>query len=299
MIAKGQKLNETAEFKQYLGFANCNILAVNPTKEELEKILGTEIHKDIEYLSTKEYDGVAYATSRISFYVKPKSTEDIPVMNVSFMIQDRYVFNKDKTKVQVIDKYGRTAWVTVEDSKEHKIPLDKNGNKLRIDADYRPCYVGEDNLTKFIKAYMKIPNTEVFNPETQKYEERKDLDMCLIRLDNMVDLIKGNVKEIKDAVLCDEAKDKLVKVMFAVKMDAQGRLFQSFYPEEFLPGDASKRIQDNMYKRIVDRKTKSDLYSGLIVDENPIHEYVINAEKIFDNPNIPANQKSKEDDLPF
>lgn len=58
----------------------------------------------------------------------------------------------------MIDKYGRATWVTPEQLKGHVIPLDKNGNPLQIDADYRPAYEGEENLTNFIKAYLNIPN---------------------------------------------------------------------------------------------------------------------------------------------
>lgn len=295
MFAQGKNISETIDFKQYVGFGNCKILALNPTKEELEKIVNTTLKKDIEYLSEREVNGVSYKTSRIVFYVKPVN-EEIPIMNISFILQDRYIFNKERTKVQVIDKFGRTAWVTIEESKEHKIPLDKNGNKLRIDEDYRPCYVGEENLTNFIKTYMGVPDITYFDREKQCFVEREDTSICLARLDTMDEIIKGNVKEIRDII---SLQQNVIKIMFGVRIDDQGLIRQTFYPEAFLPGNASKQSQSKFFTRLCDRKAQSSTYAKYSFSENEIHEYVLNPQEVLDNPNIPANQESKTDDLPF
>lgn len=300
MIAKGQTITEqSGGYTQYHGFGVCSVLAVNPTKEELEKNFGIKVEKEPEYTSSREYDGVSYNTARITFYVKP-TDEKIPVLTVSFNLTSREITNRDKTKKQIIDRFGRTAWVTNEDFEKKNIPLDRNGNPLRIDADYRPCISGEENLTKFIKTFLGIPNTEVWNNDLNKYVPREDLSMCLIRLDTLDSIInKGDLKEIKEAMFTKETKDNLIKIMFGARQDPEGRMFQSFYPEEFLSGRSNEKSEKRFMNNLMKRKEESNTYSLYYFDPNPIHEFFFKPEKIFDNPDIPANIKSEEDDLPF
>lgn len=170
MIAKGKESVEGAGYKRYIGIAPCFVKAVNPTKAELELLLNTQLENEPEYIKVQDNDGEEVQTVRISFIVKPdpdKTGMDVSPITVSLWLRKQYRFNKDKSKVQVIDKYGRTAWVTQEELKTHAIPQYSNG-PANLDPDYRPCYVGEEDLTNFLIAYLNtIRNTAAISINPQ------------------------------------------------------------------------------------------------------------------------------------
>ena len=168
-FSKGNKSSEEgAQFKRYIGVASVKLLGVNPTKSQLEDFYKTTIDNEPNYLGEIDNGGNKIKTVRIDFIVKVaegkyKDSEgnDIDLINrVTFFIRNEYRFNRDKTKVQVIDKYGRTAWPTIEEAKNHIVPTVGGGNQARIDAGYRPAFVGEEELTEFLKAYLNIPSVE-------------------------------------------------------------------------------------------------------------------------------------------
>ena len=109
-FGKAQESKEAAEIKRCTGVGGVFGVGVNPNKSELEKLYDRELDKDPEYVTEK--DGVVSA--RIDFIVRTdtaaKCNNGIELLTkVSMFIRKEYRFNKDKTKVQVIDKYGRTA----------------------------------------------------------------------------------------------------------------------------------------------------------------------------------------------
>ena len=53
-FAKGNESVEAAPISRYIGVAPVFVLAVNPTKEELEKLYDTELEKAPEYISETE-----------------------------------------------------------------------------------------------------------------------------------------------------------------------------------------------------------------------------------------------------
>ena len=112
-FGKAQESKEAPEIKRYTGVGSVFVMGVNPNKSELEKLYERELDKDPDYITEK--DGVVSA--RVDFVVKTdtavKCNNDIELLTkISMFIRKEYRFNKDKTKVQVIDKYGITAWVT-------------------------------------------------------------------------------------------------------------------------------------------------------------------------------------------
>ena len=148
-FASGKQTTDGSSVARYIGVAPVYVLGVNPTKAELEGFYNTSLEKDPEYTGSK--DNVPFV--RIDFIVKtdaPRANEIDLTTKVSFFLRREKRVNRDNTKVQVIDKYGRTAWVTNEQLKAHEIPMYTNG-PANLDADYRPVYNGEEKLTDFIK----------------------------------------------------------------------------------------------------------------------------------------------------
>lgn len=172
-FASGNVSSEGTGIKRYIGVGSVYVLGVNPNKAALESFYGHTMEKEPEYVGETEVNGNTVKQVRIDFIVKADPEKYLDNSNnpvdlttkVSLFLTNSYRYNKDNTKIQVIDKYGRTAWVTIEQAKNHEIPVYENG-PANIDAGYRPAYMGEEELVSFLIAYINIPSC-------QKYVDKK------------------------------------------------------------------------------------------------------------------------------
>ena len=233
-FAKGNESTEGSAVKRIIGVGPVFVLAVNPNKTELEKLYNTQIENEPEYVGEIEVgeDKHKVKNVRIDFIVKtdPEKCNGIEVTTkIPFFIRNEYRFNRDNTKVQVIDKYGRTAWVTAEQAKAHEIPMYKNG-PANLDKDYRPCYVGEEDLTNFIKRYLVIPNVMKYVNNTWVMVDKPE--DCEARLENIPEYFKGNFKELRDAISLQP--NNKVKALFGVRTTDDNKQYQAVYTQMFL-----------------------------------------------------------------
>lgn len=250
-FSKGTESKEGNAVKRYIGVAPVFVLAVNPNKAELEKLYNTQLENDPEYLGEVEVgeDKHKVQNIRLDFIVKTDAEKCGGIeftTKVPFFIRKEYRYNRDKTKVQVIDKYGRTAWVTVEQAKAHEIPVYKNG-PANIDKDYRPVYSGEEELTKFIKAYLNIPNVMKYVNNTWVMVDNPE--DCEARLENITEYFNGNFKELRDVIALQP--NNRVKVLFGVKTTDDNKQYQAVYNQMFLRNittDYSK-LDENLQER--------------------------------------------------
>lgn len=68
-FAAGQESKESV-IRRYIGVAPVYILAVNPSKAELEKIYGTQMTNEPTYVGKTTINGVEYPQIRLDFIVK-------------------------------------------------------------------------------------------------------------------------------------------------------------------------------------------------------------------------------------
>ena len=233
-FAKGVESKEGNAAKRYIGVAPVFVLCVNPNKEQLEKLYNTQLENAPEYLSEVEVgeDKHKVQNVRLDFIVKTDAEKCSGIeftTKMAFFIRKEYRYNRDQTKVQVIDKYGRTAWVTVEQAKAHEIPVYKNG-PANIDKDYRPAYHGEEELTNFIKAYLNIPNVMKYVNNTWVMIDKPE--DCEARLENIAEYFKGNFKELRDVIALQP--NNKVKVLFGVRTTDDNKQYQAVYNQMFL-----------------------------------------------------------------
>lgn len=317
------------EFKRFVGIGSFRVLGVNPNKEELEKFYGRTIEKEPEYLKDKvdEKDGnKPYKQLRVCFMVQADDPANIPAENkatrecnaalteplkttVSFFIDSRYCYNGDKSKVQVIDKYGRTAWVPIEQCKNHQIPVYSNG-PAKIDAGYRPAFRGEEELTEFIDNYLNITPIETYNKNTGQWITNPHPEDCEGWLENIKDFFTGNVSTLKE--YCGYMPNNCVKLLLGVEPDDQGRLNNNIYTR------LTARNGSKSYTRFKDKIDGDKAYAesngrsfNAIYSNDPIgviseiKEYKENVTESNLN-NAPVSQDPfaaaaalPEDDLPF
>ena len=249
------------EFKKYVGVGSFRVLGVNPNKAELEEFYGRTMDNEPEYLKDKQDandNNKPYKQLRVSFMIQAdkeyedgKPIKDNAVLTdplkttVNFFIDSRYFYNRDKTKVQVIDKYGRTAWVTIEQCKNHQIPVYSNG-PAKLDADYRPCYRGEAELTSFILNYLNVTPIDTYNSNTGQWMTNPHPEDCEGRLDKIKDYFTGNVSELKE--FCTYMPTNRVKLLMGVRTDDQGKQFNTVYTRMTLRNGAKSytRLKDDI-----------------------------------------------------
>ena len=311
--------NGGGEFKQYIGVGSFRVLGVNPTKDELSKFYGREMQNDPEYLKDKQdaNDGnKAYKQLRVSFMIQADTPDTIDDSNkaakkanaalkepvkttINFFIDSRYFYNRDKTKVQVIDKYGRTAWVTIEQCKNHQIPVYKNG-PARLDKDYRPAFRGEEELTKFILNYLNVTPIDTFNRNTNEWVTNPNPEDCEGQLEHIKDYFSGNITELKE--YCKLLPNNRVKILLGVRTDDEGKQYGTAYTRETLRNGSNSYtiFKDDIENRRNAGALQNEVYSddsiGTIQD---IHEYTADVKET--DLSKPADDPfaSPADDLPF
>lgn len=234
-FASGKESTEGASIKRYTGVAPVYVLAVNPTKAELEQIYDTTLENTPEYISEVEVgqEGNKHKVPqvRIDFIVQtdPNRCNGIDMKTkISFFLNREARFNRDNTKIQVINKYGETTWLPKENLATKTIPENLNWFEP---ADFRPAYMGEEDLTGFIKAYLNIPNKSYKN-RAGEVVEIKDKTEAEARLDNIEAYFKGDFSELRE-IIALQPKNK-VKALFGVKVTEDNKQYQAVYTQKFL-----------------------------------------------------------------
>jgi hypothetical protein len=142
-----------------VGFAEVNVVALNPNRQQLNKLLNrddADDDKEIEYVSEK--DGVDRI--RLSFWLKEVKTGRLLSHNILLSKQNKT--NQDATKVQLVNQTGTTTWVPfiVENEEVTENPdysvlpkwfsefqlRDGDKEPLKLaDKKYKIAYSGEDD----------------------------------------------------------------------------------------------------------------------------------------------------------
>ena len=304
------------EIKRFIGVGSFKVVGVNPTKAQLEAFYGREVQAEPEYLKEKEdAEGKKYKQLRVCYMIeadlnyedgKPikenKALKEPLKTTVNFFVDSRYNYNKDKTKVQVIDKYGRTAWVTIEQAKNHQIPVYSNG-PAKLDKDYRPAFRGEEELLKFIMNWLNITPVDSYNKNTGEWVTNQHPEDCEAGLYKIQNYFKGDISELKEH--CEMMPFNRVKLCMGVRTDNEGKQYNSVYTRQTLRNGSTsyKMIKDSIdgNAQYLSDTVFSDDHAGLITD---IHEYKEDVKESdlsqsASDPFAEAAALKDDDDLPF
>lgn len=268
-FAKGKTTSEAGSVKRYIGVANLKCLGVNLSKEKLSEIYGTEITNDRVFTTEVELNGTKYPAVNLNFTLQKEADK---MNDLEFFTTVRYQlvksprFDSTGEKMQIIDKYGRTAWATKEDVKNHAVPQYKNG-PAQISPDYRVAYRGEAPLVDFLKALIGIDNVTKFvdgkpaglvdNPED-----------CECSLENVEKYFNGDVSEITE-VLSYQPENK-VKLLLGVRSDDQNKLWQDVFTN--YPMRAGVRNFDKLEAEL-NRSKGAGAYPNTVFEVCEVKEY--------------------------
>lgn len=286
-FGKAVESKETTEIKRYVGVAPVQVLAINPSKKDLENIYNTTLDKEPEYLGSTEREGKNIPYVRIDFIIKtnPEKSNGVDMISkVSFFVRKAFMTNRDNTKVKVVDKYARTAWVTQDEFKNKLIPQYKNG-PARIDNNYRALYAGEEELLGFVKNYLGINDVDEF--VDGNWRMRANPQDYEAGFNDMEKWFAGDISEIKNAMAL--MPNNYIKLLFGVRHTDDGREYQDVFNRATLK--YSTRKNTSLEKALTEAKNNG-AYANTDFEICDLKEF---------NP-TPTNLEKpavNDDDLPF
>ena len=239
--------NENTNYPKKVGLFEANIVAINPTIEEYNTVLGMELNPDskvTEYLGTTK-DGNAYL--RVDVWLQDIKSQDN--FKVSFFLEDRERENRDGTKKQYINSVGMTAWAA-----------DENDlwDWFTKDRDYRVAYVGEEDLFEFLRTWLG--KLDYRNSKTVLELEWKKL-------------MRGNVSDVKNEINGEWCNTIVALATVVVKeRDGESKEYQGIYNKGFLNGYTMKQFRLVDY---TDNRTLSSLKSRKPRELKPHERFVV------------------------
>lgn len=293
-IGKTQESKETQEFKKYVGVGSSFVVAVNPTKKELEDIYGHEIANDPEYVVDTDNGKEA----RITFIVKtdPDTCNGVEMINrMMFTLRNAPAYNQDQTKAQVIDKFGNVTWANAEDAKAGKPIVTKNGNPAKIAPDYRIACVGEADLIGFLKPYLCVG--DAFNYVNGSWVLKEETDDFVFGLEHIKDYFKGDFSEIKEAIALQP--NNKVKLLYGVRTTDEGKQYQAIATRNgmILPNYAGPKALARLEKDLANAKDNGS-YASTEFAVQELTEYNVQATNLNAAP-VETGTASGSGDMPW
>lgn len=294
-IGKTQESTETQEFKKYVGVGSSFVVAVNPTKQELESIYGREVQNDPEYV----VDTANGKEARITFIVKtdPETCNGVEIINrAMFSLRNAPAYNRDQTKVQVIDKYGNFTWANAEDAKAgKKLINEKSGTPAKIDDKYRMACVGEAALVDFLKHYLGVG--DAFNYVNNTWVKKTgNLDDYLFGLEHIKDYFNGDFSEVKEAIALQP--NNKIKLLYGVRTTDEGKQYQAIATREnfMLFNSAGSNALLRLEKELANAKSNGS-YANTEYKVQELTEYTVEATNL-DN-GTQASEAATGGDMPW
>nr|DAW35381.1 MAG TPA: hypothetical protein [Caudoviricetes sp.] len=294
-VGKTSQSTESTLSKRYIGLASSYIKAVNPDKKTLDSIMGYESQNEPEYV--KEDDNGKMALITFIVETDPEKNNDIDLKSrMTFILRNTPAYNRDKTKVQVIDIYGNSTWANVEDAKEGKKLLSASGKELRIASKYRMACVGEADLVSFLKEYLGVGSS--FNYINGSWVLKDNADDYLFSLEHVKDYFSGNVSEIKDAIKLQP--NNKIKLLFGVRNTDNGQ-YQTIATRDglFLRNSAGEKAVARLEKTLEDAKNNG-AFSTTEFKVQELQEFSVNPTDLSSKQSSdPLNSVEASDDNPW
>lgn len=293
-IGKTAESTETQEFKKYVGVGSSFVVAFNPTKKEFESIIGREIANEPEYLVDTDRGKEA----RLTFVVKtdPNACNGIELINrVMFTLRNAPAYNRDETKVQVIDKYGNVTWADVETAKAGGKILTSKGNDAKIDSKYRMACVGEADLIGFLKAYLCVG--DAFNYVNGAWVLKDNAEDFVFGLEHIKDYFTGDFSEIKEALALQP--NNKVKLLYGIRTNDEGKQYQAVCTkgDMILHNSAGSNALARLEKNLADAKAAGS-FSNVEYKVQELAEYDVKATDLSSAP-AEDNTSSADNDFPW
>lgn len=230
-VATGKKSTDGADIKRYIGIGACKCIAFNPSKAQIKELMGYEPKEEQVYFGVQHDDETNKDTAfaRLSFVMQtiPEKCNGIKLTQMlTIFIRNQYNKGSKSGKYQVLDEFGRTAWAEKEVI-DAKAQIMYSNGPANVTTNYRPAYIGEEDLTDFIQKLINIPSPTKYVNGSYVMKDATELQDSICRLDEIPSYFKGNFKEITDILALQP--DNYVKVLFGVRTTDDGKEYQDIY----------------------------------------------------------------------
>lgn len=238
MIKGNQKVQTGGVSKKYVGFTKVEVKAVNPTRSQLNELLGIEDTDDDKPLDYIGEDRDGNKRVRLSFWMYSEALDKY--FNYSINITDKIRKSKDEQKTQFINSVCITAWSDV----EANLPVwftkftDRQKNELG-DKEFRPALSGEEELGTLLRAWLG--RLDWNDPDTNAMIDSKEF-------------LNENFKSLQEQI--GGNYDMPFMVLLGVRTDDEDstKQYQTVW-KNFLPAGFEGYIKSMNFKSDYARKT--------------------------------------------
>ena len=214
-FGKGEEIKEGSAVKLYTGVENFRVVAVNPSKEEMEKMYDRELNFTPEYVGTTKVtdsDGEREVNQiRLDFFL---ANEDNSITTkVQFYVADTH-HRSASGKYKCINSFGRDIWLEKDAVQTKTLP----DNLSWYNADgVKVAKRGETEMISFLVNLLNLP----FN-----LDKVSDVSEAYARIDKAewAKIIGGDVTLLRNIVAGTNNK---VGILLGVKTTGEGKLRQT------------------------------------------------------------------------
>ena len=240
--------SESTSYKLFTGLTDVQVVAVNPSKEEAEK-LGINMKNDPTYLSTDEASG--NKKIRIDVFVKSNDTGKVDKM--AFFMEDAPK-TSSAGNTQFINDFGKSCYGTSVEEATAKYAWFKPDGA-------RPSVSGEVELVDFIVNLLNIGKDQV------------------AKLDNPKAFFTGNLSEL--TAIFKKFSERKVQVLYTVR-ENEGSWYQGIYTRYF--GKAGNKVTKWWDKHFEGNTSQPNFQNSYLFQEfNPLAVGTSSAPKSTDD----------------
>ena len=249
MAFKG-KAKEKKEFSDrilYTGFASVKVVAINPTRAELNKVLGNQedVAEDKEEFKYLDEDKDGNKRLRLAFWLYDEENDKYFVQNITLIDEERK--SKDGKKVQIINSTCGTSWVPFKENAKGELTdeveesliqdwflqfTDKETNKVLGTKKWKKALRGEEELGIFLRTWLNMqwgdPETEILVDTKKLFQENQ----------------KDNLKEFKNTIGDEEFSNQFV-ILLGVRTSEEdsSKKYQEIFKKAYLPSRFMRYIK--------------------------------------------------------
>lgn len=252
MAVKGKQREQKDFVKElFVGLTSVKVVAVNPNRQELNKLIEREDapdDKEIVYTST---DQEGNERLRLAFWLKDDKNDKLFVHSFNLTNKDRK--NKDGDKVQIVNQTCSTSWApfikkgdVITDKVDESVIQDWFVNFTTKEKEvlgpkkWRKALAGEEELATLLRSWLG--RLDFMDKETEVLVDTKKL-------------FKENYKELRELISLDEEGkfsedgiDTPFVILLGVRTDEDDntKKYQQVWSKAFLPNGFMKYINNGL-----------------------------------------------------
>lgn len=230
-FGKQQEANDGFVKELYTGVANFKVTDVNPNHEALKGIFGDNVKEPVYTGEGKSGEGeneVKFPQIRIDLFIEtePKEEGEQAIKTkLTYYVGHRSRTTTDGTKVQCINAYGRTAWLTKEQLQAKQALYEFTGEKgtYRFSGEkVRPALNGEPEFIEMLRNLLNLPSPD-------SVDDKKNAE-SYFSVDDWKKIISGDTGFIKGLVKSTQNK---IGLLLGVKTVGD-KMYQDVYNKKTL-----------------------------------------------------------------